>query len=292
MLSRTIDFFIAGVQKGGTTALDHYLRQHSRIQMASVKEAHHFDDEARIDWSNPHHDGLHGLFDWSVPGVIRGESTPIYSYWPRSLERIAQYNPRAKLVVALRHPTFRAFSHWRMEAKRGYDTLSFEDAIADRGRQRVREAPEGSHRVFSYIERGFYREQIRRIFELYPRSQVHFFRTDDLWNSTAETLGHIERFLQLEAQLGQRAKQDYVVPIETLSLGQMSAPVRCALDDIFREYIGDTAALTGLDLSDWLHLEYAEPMRRSDGAERASELDLRRRAGISALICRDTDPGK
>ncbi|MCA0448534.1 MAG: sulfotransferase, partial [Proteobacteria bacterium] len=39
-----VDFFIAGVQKGGTTALDHYLRDHPAIQMASVKEVHAFDD--------------------------------------------------------------------------------------------------------------------------------------------------------------------------------------------------------------------------------------------------------
>ena len=59
-----VDFFIIGVQKGGTTAIDSYLRHHPSVQMASVKEIHFFDDE-QIDWSNPDYTRLHAQFDWS-----------------------------------------------------------------------------------------------------------------------------------------------------------------------------------------------------------------------------------
>ena len=36
-----------------------------------------------------------------------------------ALARIARYNPRARFIVGLSHPALRAFSHWRMETKRG-----------------------------------------------------------------------------------------------------------------------------------------------------------------------------
>jgi hypothetical protein len=178
-----VDFFIAGAQKAGTTALDIYLRQHPCIQMANVKEVHFFDDET-IDWAKPDFSKLHGAFDWSAEWAsLRGEATPIYMYWPNCLARLRQYNGAAKIIVLLRHPAFRAHSQWRMEARRGMDTFSFAEAITPVGRQRVLDMPNKVHRVFSYVERGFYSAQIERLFNLFPRERVLFFRTDQLWTA-------------------------------------------------------------------------------------------------------------
>lgn len=157
-----VDFFIVGTQKGGTSALDNYLRSYSGLQMANVKEVHFFDDDA-LDWSNPDYTRLHQSFSWgSSDSSIRGEATPIYTYWPNALRRLHRYNPHAKLIMGLRHPSFRAYSHWRMEAKRGTDVFTFPDAIRERGRRRVDEAPNGVHRVFSYLERGYYADRSRK----------------------------------------------------------------------------------------------------------------------------------
>ena len=40
-----IGFIICGTQKGGTTALDRYLRMHPEICMADKKEVHFFDND-------------------------------------------------------------------------------------------------------------------------------------------------------------------------------------------------------------------------------------------------------
>ena len=40
-----IGFIICGAQKGGTTALDQYLRMHPEICMADKKEVHFFDND-------------------------------------------------------------------------------------------------------------------------------------------------------------------------------------------------------------------------------------------------------
>lgn len=165
-----VDFFVIGVQKGGTTALDMYLRQVPGIQMASQKEPHHFDDES-IDWSTNASDNLHRFFHWQ-PGVsvVRGEATPIYSYWPNALQRLRRYNPSAKLIMCLRHPGFRAYSHWHMETQRGVETMPFATAVSPTGRLRVSADPTGVHRTFSYVERGFYSYQIERALALFPHS--------------------------------------------------------------------------------------------------------------------------
>ncbi len=266
-MAKRLDFFIIGVQKGGTTALDAYLRRHPSIQMSLVKEVHHFDNE-QLDWSLPDHDVLHNQFDWSIEAVLRGEATPIYIYWPQCLARLREYNPQAKLIVALRHPTFRAYSHWRMEVGRNADSLSFEEAVSEGGRSRVREAQDGVHRVFSYVERGFYAAQIGKLFDFFPRENVHFLRTDRLWTDPPGTLAAVEHFLGVEAAVSRQAEQTYVVPGPSAETGEMPRDVRLRLDAVFREDIEETAALSGLDLSDWLAPDFREEMRSLAGRQR------------------------
>lgn len=252
-----IDFFVAGVQKSGTTALDTILREHPQLAMAKVKEVHFFDNES-VDWAVPDYEQLHTQFDWSGTEVRRGEATPIYTYWPQAMERLQCYNPSARLIVGLRHPSFRAFSHWRMEVTRNADTLSFSEAIRE-GRERVRSAPGQVHRVYSYVERGFYDQQIARLLSLFPRSQLHFFRTDELFSRPADTLTRIENFLDVGRAL--TATRRYVVPLESKDLGHMTPGDRVHLDGLFRASIAQAERLSGLDLSDWRDPEYAEPMR-------------------------------
>jgi len=259
MLGETerVQFFIAGVQKGGTTALNSVLRGHPSIQMARVKEVHHFDDDA-IDWSAPDHSRLHAAYDWKARGAVRGEATPITLYWPNALERLCCYNPRAKLLIGLRNPAFRAFSHWRMETKRGWDSLPFRQAVGPEGRQRVRDAPGGVHRMFSYVERGLYAGQIEHLLTLFPRYQVLFFRTDRLWLEPGHVLDEVQDFIEVERRL--TAQHRYVVPIDSSDLGPIPAEQRQMLDQVFAADIQRTAAHSGLDLSDWLRPSYREPM--------------------------------
>jgi hypothetical protein len=254
-VSMLVDFFIAGAQKCGTTALDYYLRSHPQIQMGLTKEIHYFDDET-IDWNAPDRYRLESQFSWSAADVIRGEATPIYMYWPDALSRIATYNPTAKLIIGLRHPTHRAFSHWRMETERGQETLSFEQAIGPEGRQRVQRSPGGVHRVFSYVERSLYSAQIATMLALFPREQIYFFRTDLLWWEHERIISDVQDFLHVRTCIDQDRR--YVVPVDTRGLRALADPTRAQLDRFFAEDIRETEALTGLDLADWMNPSYQE----------------------------------
>ena len=252
-MEQLVNFFVVGVQKGGTRALSSYLRFHPNIQMSRGIELHYFDNE-QIDWAAPARDHLHDQFDWSVSGVLRGEVTPIYLYWPDALKRLHDYNPKARLIVLLRHPVHRAFSHWRMETGRGLEELTFEEAIQI-GRERVRTAPNGAHRVFSYVERGFYSQQLERLFTLFPRSQVYFLRTDEFWLNPDAALAGIEGFIGLEPRKLLRCTQDLRTQTSTLS-----EQARILLLEQYASDIIETSRLTGLDLGDWLSDAYREPM--------------------------------
>lgn len=190
-----VEFIIAGVQKGGTTALFDYLSEEPGVALAEVKEVHFFDDEA-VDWARPDYSAYDARFP-PADGRLRGEATPIYLYWPQSLERIAAYNPAMRLIVVLRDPVERAWSHWRMEYSRGVEREPFGWCVR-RGRQRLFDAdPWGFHREYSYVERGFYGEQLERLHGLFPPGQVLVLRSDELDAAPAGVMARIRAFLGL-----------------------------------------------------------------------------------------------
>lgn len=192
---RKVDFLVAGVQKGGTSALFEYLRELPGLQLPDVKEAHFFDDEEDVDWRDPDYRAYHALF--REDGRLWGEATPIYLYWPNSLERIAAYNPAMKLILLFRDPVERAWSHWKMEYAKRKESHGFQWCIRE-GRQRVvagDPAAPGHHRVYSYVERGFYGKQVARLLTLFPRSQCLFLRSEYLRNEPTRALTEICAFL-------------------------------------------------------------------------------------------------
>jgi hypothetical protein len=192
-----VAFIIAGVQKAGTTALFDYLGEEPGLSLSAEKEVHFFDDEAR-DWTAPDYGAYHAQFA-PDDGRLRGEATPIYLYWPRSLERIGAYNPAMRLIVMLRDPVDRAWSHWKMEYARGVETRPFAWCIRE-GRQRLFNAeagPWGFDREMSYVERGFYGEQLERLFGLFPRDQVLILKCADLRADPGAVLRQVRAFLGL-----------------------------------------------------------------------------------------------
>lgn len=207
-----VTFLIAGVQKGGTTALYDYLADYPDVALSRVKEVHFFDDET-LDWTRPDYGAYHAQF--AAPGARPcGEATPIYLYWPNALERIRAYNPAMRLIVMLRDPVERAWSHWRMEYARGAEREPFAWCIRQ-GRQRLFDAaapvvPWGHHREFSYVERGFYAEQLARLFGVFPREQALVIRAEDLRADPATALDRVRRFVGLDAAPAPLAREVHV----------------------------------------------------------------------------------
>jgi hypothetical protein len=234
---RRIDFIVVGVQKAGTTALFDHLADDPAIGLSDVKEVHFFDDETR-DWARPDYGAYHARFDWSGP-AIRGEATPIYAYWPGALERIAVYNPAIKLVLMLRDPVERAWSHWRMEHDRGVETEPFAWCVR-RGRQRLFAAePWGHHREYSYVERGFYGDQVERLFALFPRQQVLLLQADDLRADPQGVLARLNRFLGAPPPPPTSPRTVHVGP-------EMAAPGAADIAHLRAVYARDQARLRDL----------------------------------------------
>jgi hypothetical protein len=256
-----VSFLVAGVQKGGTTALFHYLDNLPGVQMAPSKELHFFDDETDVDWACPDYARLGAAFP-QTDARPRGEATPIYIYWPRCLERIARYNPAMRLVLLFRDPIERAWSHWKMEYARGWEDQPFAWCIRE-GRSRVDcpEAP-GFHRVFSYVERGFYGAQLERLFAVFPREQALLLRSEDLDRSPGETLTRICGFLDVPPPPGPVTPRRELIA-KAIDYGTaISAADRAHLREGYADDLGRFASLSGLDVGDWLREPFSRAPRK------------------------------
>ncbi len=246
MPTKEVNFLIAGAQKGGTSSLAKYLKQHPQVGMGKRKELHYFDDEENFV-KKPRYKKLHGYFDLKRPAKARGEGTPIYIYWPEAVRRIWEYNPEMRLIVVLRNPIERAWSHWKMQFADGRDTVDFSTAIRTES-DRTRESLPLRHREFSYVDRGFYSEQIRNLDRFFPRSQVLFLKSEQFFVDPGEAMTRVLNFLKLDPFSFDVGEAHNVSPPR----GSLSDLDRKYLLDVYQYDILQTQKLLGWDCSDWL----------------------------------------
>lgn len=244
---RRVDFLIAGTQKGGSTALHHYLLLHPEVGMANVKGVHFFDNEEYFRRSQPSYSKYHVRFHGVWSRKVLGEATPNYMYCQEAPQRIQQYNPQMKLIVVLRNPIERAYSHWNMSRDKMRDALSFWDALQSE-KERLHATLPLQNRVYSYIDRGFYTEQLGRIWKFFPKEQTLLLRSEDLKQRPQAPLDDVCRFLGVPPFARVESKEIYAREY----LAPMSGRERDYLRQVFTPEIRQLEQLLGWNCSDWL----------------------------------------
>ncbi len=186
-----LGFFCVGAQKAGTTTLHDTLARHAEIFLPARKETHFFARDARYERGIDYYHSEY-FSEWQ-PGQMAGEVDPEYIYFPEAAPRIHSYSPRARIIVMLRNPVERAYSHYLMSVRRGFEKQTFEEALA---RESSRLAEGEFERIhFSYADRGFYALQIRRFLDLFPAEQLAFVVMDELLAQPDIVLSRVCRFL-------------------------------------------------------------------------------------------------
>src|SRR6266705_4808157 len=240
-----LDFILAGAQKSGSTALYYFLSKHSNITMGDQQEMHFFDDEemfvAPVDYEQ-----LHKHYPLLASSTIAGDFTPSYIYHQSASERIWNYNPKIKLLVLLRNPVERAFAHWNMQRFKGREPLDFFDAVKEE-KTRIAGAPPAEARRFAYVDRGFYAQQLERLFKLFPREQVKGVKFEEFKDKQRETLASIFSFLGIGPVRSVPGKDRNVVPYERV----MNWEERIFLYNLFADDIAKLEQMLDWDCSDW-----------------------------------------
>ena len=203
-------FLVIGAQRSGTTSLNDYLAEHPAVLSAAVKEVQYFHRyyEKGDRWYRARFPlATRGAFVRRRAGAIPavGETSPDYLFDPRVPARVHAFDPHMKLIVLLRDPVERAFSHWRMERRRGREPLSFEEAL-DREESELQSElkllletagyRDGPFRT-SYVARGRYAEQLERWLQLFSHEQLLVLLTAELSARPDEAMTRVARFLDI-----------------------------------------------------------------------------------------------
>ena len=102
--------------------------------------------------------------------------------------------PDARLLVLLRDPVQRAYSHFQHNRRRGLETLGFSDALAAEPERLLEgnwDERRSSVQVYSYRARGRYAEQLRRWYELFDPSQIHVLQSESLFADPVAVTDHV-----------------------------------------------------------------------------------------------------
>lgn len=102
-----------------------------------------------------------------------------------------------KIIILLRNPIERAYSHWNMESSRHNENLSFWDAIKSE-ELRLNNSNQHQNIVFSYIDREFYLRQLRRIWSFYSKENTLILKSEDLKKDPNKTIDIICNFLKVK----------------------------------------------------------------------------------------------
>ncbi len=197
---RKVDFVIPGTAKGGTTALDAYLRLNPEICMPhKTKDINFFNTDKLYSAGEPDYRLYHSFFKPKKFHRILGEASPDYLHREEFARRVHAYNPDMKIILTLRDPVDRAFSNWNMLKATGWESLSFGEAIRCEEERTRATIGEQTWRTFSYVDRGFYVEQIRRLRRYFPPGQILVIKQEELLENNNATLSSIWQFLEVKA---------------------------------------------------------------------------------------------
>lgn len=230
-------FLVIGTKRGGTSSLYDWICRHPQVAPCRTRKGTHYFDV--------HHERGYA---WFRSGFARpdprwrltGEASPYYLFHPLAAQRIAAELPEAKLIVALRDPVDRAWSHFQCEVALGCEDLPFDVALA---REEERLAGEGERmlhrpgyesfelRHHSYLARGRYAEQLERLYSLFPPDQVLLLRSEALLADPNRQLSTVWDFLGLP----QVRLQD-LPRLKAGRYDEMPAPTRRWLQDYFKPH--------------------------------------------------------
>jgi hypothetical protein len=264
---------IIGERKCGTSSLFRYLCAHPQVLPGQVKEPQWFskgpdwaeaniaaywalfpeaegDADAVLEW--PELDAQGRLYHRTVrkarqPGrpqiTLDASANALHEADPALMHR---YLPDARLLVLLRDPAERAFSHHRMflrfQAEGRPFAMHTSDFQADvqKGLRLI-----ASGRRDEFVSPGCYIGNLRRWAEVYPPEQMLILFTQELEQAPQQVMDRVHQFLELAPwQAGSSLAQRF----NRAPAAQMPPQARAVLDAFYAPYDAALAAWLGRPL--------------------------------------------
>jgi hypothetical protein len=186
--TRLPNFLVIGVEKGGTTWLYMQLKHHPEIFLPESKEIHFFN---KYNSNLVKHDYFQLGIKWYTDFFKQyqgqraiGEVTPMYICDPEAPFRIQQTLPNVKLIVLLRNPVHRAYSHYWMAKQKNHTKFTFREVIQQKEPR--------------FIGRGLYYKQLKVYYALFPPEQIMAIFYEEVFKDPEYWLVQICKFLGVD----------------------------------------------------------------------------------------------
>ena len=201
-----VDFLIVGTARSGTTTLFETLRKHPDIFIPARKECRYF-SALKGEFAGPGPqfsktvirtpEEYRELFSQAKSGQLRGDISPEYLYYCQNAvpKILAETHEQVPIIIVLRNPIDRAYSHFLFNIRQGWESLGFEEAIKQEPLRKAENWPCGWH----YTERGCYAKQVKAYIDVFSRVLILLFERDVITGLAGDK---ILTFLGLGAQPG------------------------------------------------------------------------------------------
>lgn len=203
-------FLIIGQAKAGTTALYGYLCSHPLVEPPLIKEPHFWSlkHAAGPDWYRAHFPPLP-----PDSGRISGEASATYFQHGEAPGRIARNLPGVKLILLLRNPLERAYSHYWMGVRLGGESRNWADVVATdlaawpRCPLEPGELASGPP-LSIYLQHSAVLPHLKRWLSHFPKEQLLILRATELTRDMPGTLRRVCAFLDLPPFAPERARRE------------------------------------------------------------------------------------
>jgi hypothetical protein len=205
-------FLMVGAQRCGTTSLFRALLSHPNVLRPIMhKGVNYFDVNADKSWNwyLGHFPLIANARRKAAPGHDTAgvfEASGYYMFHPHAPGRIAQALPNVKIVAMVRDPVERAYSAYKHEFARGFETETFERALE---LEDARIEPElarmvadpsyqsSAYRHQAYRRRGHYAEQLAEFVSLLGPGSVHVVESERFFTEPEDEYIRLLEFLGL-----------------------------------------------------------------------------------------------
>lgn len=194
------NFFIVGTPKAGTTSLYEYLQEHPQIYMSPIKETNFFSyNEIKsqgLFYNEEHVASIEAYlqqFSGAVNEIAIGEASVSYLFYPSVPQKIKYFNSEAKIIVVLRNPIDRGFSHYLMDKRLGFVSESYQKIV---DKQVV--GKKGLLYYQQYVELGLYYKQLKRYYDVFDASNILVLYYEDIVNNINGVVNNLYQFLEVD----------------------------------------------------------------------------------------------
>jgi len=202
------NFFIVGAPRAGTTALYNYLNAVPEIYMSPVKDPGYFIPN---DFRGFTEQTYIELFKNVKNEIAIGEASAGYLANSEAPKRIKEKSPSAKIIITLRDPVGRTFSHYLNWKRTGKIKISFEEVV-----EKFLDKNNNDEQLERMIHVSMYYEQVKRYLEIFGKENVKILIFEETVKDIKNTIKKIFKFLEVQAEPPENVEGQYAAYSEPL----------------------------------------------------------------------------